>query len=383
MALVYIAPGQRASDFCLFSFRNMKRKISLVVLFICMLRFLSAQPLLQTHWLCNLPDPIAESSGLLYAGNGILWTHGDSDTRPVLYAFDTLGVLLDSIIVAAPNIDWETLASDSSGYLYIGDIGNNLNNRTDLQILKLWPDTSLDTAIPEVISFSYPDQHQFPGVVSFDCEAMFYAHDSLYLLSKNYLLGGNGISKLYRLPAYAGTYQATLIDSIDLGLFIVTGADLSPQQNRLVVLCYGKIILISGFQNRDFLSGAKQDFLLSLSQSEGIAFANQDTLYYSNEAGNLYRFQWPDNSIGIKSMYRALVLMQAHQENQSLVFSCPDCRLGNYRIELMLADGQLYAQKNFQTFPVHMDVSKAPSQIFMYRISSRDADYRAKILFVR
>jgi len=254
---------------------------------------LSGQPLLQPHWVCQLPGRVAESSGLVYAGNGLFWTHGDSGTPPVLYAFDSTGQLIDSIVIApASNTDWEALAADSSGYLYIGDVGNNLNNRTDLSILKIWPDTSSDSAQPSVISFHYPDQTHFPAPGNFDCEAMFFWRDSLYLLSKNLLTGRTGYSKLYRLPADPGNYTAELLDSFYTG-FPVTGADYDPVSNQLAVLCYGKLFWFRKVSGGKILGGPFHEFLLPLSQSEAIAFADSQRLYFTNEAGQMWRVHWP------------------------------------------------------------------------------------------
>ena len=330
--------------------------------------------------ICQLPVPILESSGLSYAGQAIFWTHGDSDTRPTLFAFDSSGILIDSIVVAASNIDWESLASDDSGYLYIGDFGNNQNNRTDLSILKLKADTSLDTAFPQFIHFSYPDQKQFPGITSFDCEAMFWYRDSLYLITKNFLIGGNGMAKLYALSDMPGNDQATLLDSLNLGPFLVTGADIDPALHRMVLLCYGKVILFQDFNGKHFFQGVRQDYFLPLSQSEGIAFAQADSLYFSNEAGDFYLFQWPAFTTGLPNDLLHDSPFIIRQEDEELIIdSSVPMPTGISEFTLSNMSGQILFRKRLSNFPVHIAVSPLKGQLLFYRLMTSGNQWSGKL----
>jgi len=359
----------------------MKHKILLFACFVLIGQLFIAQPFINTQWMCKLPFPIRESSGLYYAGDGILWTHGDSDTRPVIYTFDTLGVLIDSMIVAAQNIDWEALAVDDSGNLFIGDFGNNLSNRTDLHILKIRPDTSEDTLIPEIISFSYPDQHQFPGSSSFDCEAMYWYKDSLFLISKNFLLGGNGKAKLYGLSDVDTIQTATLLDSLNPGVFIVTGADINASLHRLALLCYGKLILFQDFAGNHFSASSRLDFFLPLSQSEGIAFGDGKALYYSNEEGDLYRVNWPAFTTDIAMIPQKNYSWQVMQENDFLLIRQIGYHPANpVDIGIYNLKGQQVFYSKIQSSVLTIPVAGMQGQLLLYCIGKGDDAFCGSIL---
>src|SRR3954452_480338 len=71
---------------------------------------------------------IAEPSGIVASRKnpGIFWVHNDSGNPPVLFAVKRDGKLVREYRVEAVNLDWEDIAIDDAGHLYIGDIGNNL-----------------------------------------------------------------------------------------------------------------------------------------------------------------------------------------------------------------------------------------------------------------
>lgn len=260
----------------------------------------SGQPAVNPDHVCNLPAIINESSGLWVEHPGLFWTHNDSGDGPNLFAFDSTGTLLRQITIpGAANMDWEDLAFDPEGRLFIGDFGNNNQNRTDLKVYILpW---LVDTLIPVpgVLRYSYPDQVSFPASANFDMEGLFFRQDSLYLFSKNKITNTSGFSKLYRLPADTGTFVAELIDSIHTGS-PVTAADISPSGHRVVLLCYGKFVLFETGGTMDLIQWKRRDFGIPLSQTEAIAFLGEDILYLTDEQGRLYRINLADLPTGRK-----------------------------------------------------------------------------------
>ena len=70
---------------------------------------------------------IREASGIVASRRhpGVFWVHNDSGNPPVLFAIRRDGSLIREFSVGVPNVDWEDIALDDSGHLYIGDIGNN------------------------------------------------------------------------------------------------------------------------------------------------------------------------------------------------------------------------------------------------------------------
>ncbi len=246
-----------------------------------------------------LPAELDETSGLIYFNHG-LYSHNDSDGGAVLYRFDTLtGAINQQIsLTAGLNLDWEDLAQDEN-YVYVGDFGNNAGNRTNLKIYKfsksLFPENGDISITPESIKFSYEDQEDFTEAFmnnDYDCEAMIAHGDNLYLFSKNWL---NQKTRLYSLPKTAGTYQAQLISEFDANC-LITGATINTEGTEIALIGYIKdswipvMWLLKDFNDAAFFSGEQLRFefpsILS-SQTEGIAFTEDDKLFISGERTNV------------------------------------------------------------------------------------------------
>jgi hypothetical protein len=235
----------------------------------------------------ELPKTIGESSGLAVDNAAqVLWTHNDGGSAPDLFQVTREGKLLKSIrLKNVRNRDWEDLAHDTLGNIYIGDFGNNNNRRDNLTIYKVNP------ARPERIDsirFSYADQTQFPPPPeerNFDCEAFFWHADSLYLFSKN---RGNRTVKMYVLPAAPGTYKAQIRGTVKLKS-MVTAADINPSGTQLALLTYGKVFV---FQIKDSLNLLKEPYQcikLARSQAEALAYINDSDFMITNEQGKIYQ----------------------------------------------------------------------------------------------
>jgi hypothetical protein len=162
----------------------------------------------------------------------------DGGNAPYLYEMN--GNQIQKTLQFPKNIqneDWEDLCQDTKGNFYIGDFGNNLNERKNLRIYIYNPKMQSTDSI----TFTYPDQNLFPPPSqknwNFDCEAMIYCNDSLHLFSKNRFVG-NFYTKHYTLPAKSGNYVAQFRDSIYLKNQVVTGAALSNDGKTLALVTY-------------------------------------------------------------------------------------------------------------------------------------------------
>jgi len=262
---------------------------------------------IQFREVCRVPEKNFESSGIEVNNKNELWSFNDSGGEPELYCFDTTGTLLRTVIVkGAKNVDWEELTQDDKGNFYIGDFGNNKNERKDLVIYKIPNPSNFynDTIEAELISFSYPDQKEFPPAkenMNYDMEGCFYYQDSIYLFSKNRTEPYSGFIRVYTVPVTAGNYTAKLIDSIYLGrgpFFSdwITGADISPDKKTFVLLSNNKFFL---FKIKDGVPLTKSEyteiFFPILTQKEGIIYITPDELYITDEVnketgGKLYHF---------------------------------------------------------------------------------------------
>ncbi len=246
--------------------------------------------------LVSLATPLLdENSGLVYK-NGWLWTHVD-DTDPNVYAVDTLtgntlrGVTLPGLV----NRDWEDIDADSN-YVYVGDIGNNSGNRTDLAIYRI-PLGALDSPataalVIDTIRFTYSDQTSFTpayNATRFDAEAFFVLHDTIHLFSKDWVLKH---TRHYRIPAQPGQQVAMLYDSLDAGGLITAAAmdengviALLGYDNQVPAPCF--LWMLNDYPSTDFFRGNKRKFSIGsavlLGQTEGITFRSAGYGYISNE----------------------------------------------------------------------------------------------------
>ncbi|WP_347157730.1 hypothetical protein [Pontibacter chitinilyticus] len=230
---------------------------------------------------------IPESSGLARASDSTFWTHGDSGTPPALYLFNLKGKLLQQVLLPLPNTDWEDLAQDRQGNLYIGDFGNNANARKNLQVFRV---PTGQAASPDTIRFRFADQAAFPPPLKdrrYDLEAAFYAHDSLYLFTKSRALRARTTTR-YALPAEKGSYALAPQESLRLQS-PVTAADIAPSQRQFALLGYGRLYLFDIAGEHISLQGDK--YCLPLGRTglaEAVLYLSPDSLLITNEKGNLY-----------------------------------------------------------------------------------------------
>ena len=162
----------------------------------------------------TLPEQVNESSGLAFYNDSILITHNDSGDKPLLYFINFKGKLIHQVLIEnAVNTDWEDICTDDQGNIYVGDIGNNNNDRRDFKIYKISKNQLLvkEKVIAEIITFSYPDQKAYPPIDSlknFDAEGLTFQNDSLLIFTKCRATPFNGYSYCYKVPVIPGKYIA-------------------------------------------------------------------------------------------------------------------------------------------------------------------------------
>jgi len=241
--------------------------------------------------LARLPAPIRESSGLAPGDSaGLVWTHGDGGTPATLYQASLAGRLRGALPLAPlVNHDWEELTRDPAGRFYLGDFGNNRNDRRDLAIYRLAPANGGQMQV-DTIAFRYPDQVAFPPAPArqhFDCEAMLFYNDSLHLFTKDRGLAHR--TRYYVVPARPGHHVATLRDSLRLRT-LVTGAALRPDGRAVALLGYGGLFLFEGAPGAQLFHQPKAYRRLpATGQAEAVLFLDNQELLISNERGRLFR----------------------------------------------------------------------------------------------
>jgi hypothetical protein len=179
-------------------------------------------------------DPrIKESSGVVASRRyaDVFWTHNDGGgpKTQVLYAIDREGNTRASFPVTGVTLhDWEDIAIDGAGHLYIADIGNNDSKRDTLAVYVIDEPNPQAGAGP--ISLKRAWKLKFPQA-PFDCESLFVWKDYGYVVSKVF---DNAHAKIFRFPLKETNRPLTLelvattkIESP------VTGADISADGTLL------------------------------------------------------------------------------------------------------------------------------------------------------
>lgn len=245
--------------------------------------------------------PVEESSGLVASRTiaGLYWTHNDSGDGPRLYPLTAAGAAWPGspaagiLVAGAEAVDWEDLACDDTGHLFIADTGNNANERRDLTVYCLpEPDPTRPVAAgARAMRVAYPDQTAFPPQkLNYDCEALVWFDGKLHLLTKH---RADEDTTLYRLDTQAAFPAVNVLTR--LGRFPVggqtTGADVSADGRALAVLTYRTVWVFRREQaGDDFFAGAARWLPIRARQCEAVCFApGEPVLILSNEQRDLFR----------------------------------------------------------------------------------------------
>ncbi|MFD0863521.1 hypothetical protein ACFQ1M_14995 [Sungkyunkwania multivorans] len=281
---------------------------NLFVLFIALLA--GCQDLGQLSFVCDLPKSLKENSGIeMVKEDGLIWFVEDSGNKDHIYGVNFEGTIERDInIKNAKNEDWEDLTKDTLGNLYIGDFGNNENDRKDLVIYKIPnpENTDKDDLEAEKIKFSFPEQKEFPpekDELLYDVEAFFYFEGWLYLFTRNRMSKKHfdGRSLIYKIPAIKGDHKAMLVKEFfsceEAASCQITSATISPDLSKVVLLGYDRLWVLTNYLGDKFTESSIETIKLGhYSQKEAVCFKNDSTLLISDEADphggrNLYSFQ--------------------------------------------------------------------------------------------
>jgi hypothetical protein len=205
--------------------------------------------------------PPTEGSGVVASRShaGVIWAIRDGGSsapgrpRAALYAYrlagDHLGELpggrkLRAIPVpGTTNVDWEDVASDDRGNLWIADIGDNACHRASITLYKVRePDPAAASArLQATYRFRYPDPDS--GCRGWDAESLFLVGGVPYIITKS---------------AFPVVYRATTLDprrttvlrrvgNLASGatepVVFPTGADLDARHGRLAVATYATLAI--------------------------------------------------------------------------------------------------------------------------------------------
>jgi hypothetical protein len=204
--------------------------------------------------------PPSEGSGVVASAShpGVVWAIRDGGRsgrgvpRAALYAYRLADGRLAEVapgralraipVPGAANVDWEDVARDDEGNLWIGDIGDNACGRHSITLYKVRePDPATATSAPLLATYRlrYPDHD--PGCRGWDAESLFLVGGTPYVVTKT---------------ATPVVYQAARVDlgrtavlrrvgGLGSGrsepILFPTGADLSADHRRLAVATYATL----------------------------------------------------------------------------------------------------------------------------------------------
>lgn len=241
-----------------------------------------------------------EISGLLKSRvhNQLYWMHGDSGDEAVLFPVTKEGKIIAGNfqngikLKGIENEDWEDIAADDSGSLFIGDMGNNCHCRHDLMILQL-PEPNLESTEVEHIKkirFAYPADLVASSKQSIpDAEALFYRNGNLYILTKE---PEGEDTRLFEMknPDPSVYNELQLLKTLDFD-DKVTAADISSNGNSIAILTSSSVWLLRDYSEDDFFSGTVKKVFFEANQVESITFSGEESLLIAEETGALYEIK--------------------------------------------------------------------------------------------
>ncbi len=256
----------------------------------------------------ELPKKLKELSGLVFVTDDLMVGHNDGGHSPTLYFITIKGEIKHEVRVKdATNVDWEDIAFDGKNKIYIGDFGNNLNKRDDLciYVVKLDDAMKKDKVDSKKIKFRYEDQDKFPPKnkdLHYDCEAMAFYNDSLYLLTKSRTEPFDGNSHVYSIDLKDDKQKANFIGKLYLGKNgwwqdAITAVDIVD--GICYVLTYNRLAKYKIEKGQ--LRFIFWVYLKPITQKESVAVNSKGEIYVADEqamglgGGYIYEVTFPKN----------------------------------------------------------------------------------------
>ena len=237
----------------------------------------------------KLPQEIKETSGLICIDGEKFLTINDSGGEPIIYVFTHEGKIVHRCTLTnAQNIDWEALTTDYKDRIFIGDFGNNKNQRKNLGVytVSLQKILTSETIEASYFSFSYPDQTNFPPnkkELYFDAEGFVYYQDSLFIFTKNRTVPFDGKVNVYGLSTSDSVQVAKSYPEIQLettSWLEDSVTDAALVNGHLILLTYSKLYVFNWTpQQHQLIDKITFD---RITQKEGVCYFN-GTVYLTDE----------------------------------------------------------------------------------------------------
>jgi len=259
--------------------------------------------------------PLTEASGIASSRihPGILYTHNDSGSGPVVSAITTAGVVKAALTLTSAN-DWEDIAvgpgAGGLSSIYVGDIGDNDLVRDRIRVLRIAEPTPLTSQVynsqnMQVLDLAYPDKPHNAESLMVDPRS-----GDMFVVTRSIGPTGHGVG-VYRATqsffdqANTGIKQ-TMGYVTDLsGLTDLRAGDISPDGRWIVLRNKVDGWLYERGENQTVdqaLAGTPVKFhMVSESQGEAIGWAADGSGFYTTSEGRnqpiyFYPFAVPEPS---------------------------------------------------------------------------------------
>ncbi|TCC41717.1 hypothetical protein [Kribbella speibonae] len=235
-------------------------------------------------------ERIQESSGLAKSvkHSGIYWTVNDSGDTGRVFAVDgTTGKVKAVLRFGAKVTDVEALGVDRDGTIYIADIGDNKENREQIEIYTIpEPATLEDEANVKYhrYDFKYPDG-------AHDAETLLIepGTSQLYIVTKA-LKGTGAIYAAPPAPSREGTNDLTKLAAAPTG--VITDGTFLPDGQRVVLRTYADVTTVAWSETPNAIARGAAP----LGQGETVAVGPTDgSVLVGSEGANsgVYQVQVP------------------------------------------------------------------------------------------
>jgi hypothetical protein len=225
-----------------------------------------------------------EASGLVASTQhaDVYWTHNDGNDG-VLYAIRGDGTFVGKSKVAAKFHDWEDIASDGQGRLYLADVGNNERSRKNISIYRIdEPDPGATEELRAVETFRLA----FPAK-PFNSESLLIHGKHGYLISK---LPDGHRAELYRFVLEPSKKKQVVERVTTLPVDVqITAADFSADGKRLAVLNDSALFVFEVPDSLEKLTDATpKRYGIPAAKAEGCCFTPDGVLVIA-ESGEIFR----------------------------------------------------------------------------------------------
>lgn len=195
-------------------------------------------------------NDIVEASGLAASRQfpGVLWTHNDSGNSAAIYAMITAGTHLGTYPLAGTsNVDWEDIAigpapgpGSFDHAIWVGDIGDNFNFRTNIKVYRIAEPTVSVNQRPvmttlsgaQTITLQYPDGPRDAETLMVD------TNGDLYIVTKRV----TAVGRVYRAAYPQSTSQTITLQFVGQipwgavnGNGGATGGDIAADGSAVIV----------------------------------------------------------------------------------------------------------------------------------------------------